>query len=81
MIKKYNKNSDKQYRIIKKFTILPIKIYQYTSQTTWWSWLETTYIYQSWYYSSNMFGGFWKNVRISNQDEYEQYLNEQQNSY
>ena len=40
MIKKYHKGGEGEYqkwehfRVVKKFTILPLKIYQYTSQTT-----------------------------------------------
>ena len=79
------------FRVIKKFTILPLRIYQYTSQRTWWSWLKTSYILQDWhyasegllYYSDNLikwfksyfFGGYWGNSRMSDVDEYNDYLN------
>lgn len=41
-----------QSRIVKKFTLFPLRIYQYTSQTTWWSWMEVAYIMQCWHYAS-----------------------------
>lgn len=94
MIKEFSKKSEKSekwdqwehFRVIKKFTIFPLRIYQYSSQRTWWSWLSTTYILQSWEYSAcyddfailnkikvYFFGGYYENSRISNLEEYEEY--------
>ena len=88
MIKEFSKKSSEKwekFRVIKKFTIFPLRIYQYTSQITWWSWLSTTYILQSWEYSTNddfmilsnikvfFFGGYFRNSRISDKEEYEDY--------
>jgi hypothetical protein len=88
MKKKLHKGNDgkfqkwEHFRIIKKFTLLPLRIYQYTSQTTWWSWLETTYILQSWEIGdgikSYIFGGYWKNEKISDIEEYNDYKNSKQ---
>ena len=92
MIKKYHKGSKgsegeyqkwEHFRVVKKFTILPLRIYQYYSQTTWWSWLETSYILQSWKIDSSiksyLFGGYWKNERMSDIEEYNDYKNSKQN--
>jgi len=82
-----NFNIWNHFRVIKKFTLLPLRIYQYTSQRTWWSWLKTTYILQakrypsddhgrgliSWF-NSYFHGHWWSNSRISNVDEYNDYL-------
>jgi hypothetical protein len=88
MIKKLHKGSKDQYqiwehfRVVKKFTFLPLRIYQYTSQTTWWSWFETTYILQSWKiddgFRSYFSGGYWKNERLSDVEEYNDYKNSKQ---
>ena len=75
-----------EFRVIKKFTLFPLRIYQYTSQTTTWSWLKNDYILQSKQYPSNAYrikdilysyicGYYYKNVRFSNETEYNDYLN------
>jgi len=80
-------NKSNQHRVIKKFTFLPLRIYQYTSQRTWWSWLSTVYVFQSWHFASEGFcsdspvkwvksyflGGYWKNERMSCGEEYGKY--------
>jgi hypothetical protein len=72
------------FKVIKKFTILPLRIYQYTSQTTWWSWFETTYILKKWEINDGIktyiFGGYWKKERISDIEEYNNYINSKQNN-
>ena len=80
-------NKWEHFRLVKKFTILPLRIYQYTSQTTWWSWLNTTYILQEKCYPSDdykrgiigwfnayFYGYWWKNSRMSNEEEYNDYI-------
>lgn len=85
MIKKSHKKSGKwnDFRVVKKFTFLPIRIHQATSQTTWWSWMSTTYILQVWERGANGLlsylkwyfnGGYWKNTRLSDIDEYNDYI-------
>ena len=85
MIKKLQKESGKwnYFRVVKKFTFLPIRIHQATSQTTWWSWMSTTFIYQGWVMDTNGLipylkwyfnGGYWKNIRLSNIDEYKDFI-------
>lgn len=80
----YKIKSNSKYRVIKKFTLLPLRIYQHTSLTTWWSWLETTYIFQCFEHANNndklsaqiksfFFGGYWKNIRITNINEFNTY--------
>lgn len=80
----YKIKANQKYRVIKKFTLLPLRIYQYTSLTTWWSWLETTYILQCFQHASEydstsaqiksyFFGGYWKNIRITDIDEFNSY--------
>jgi hypothetical protein len=75
-----------RFRVIKKFTFFPLRIYQYTSQTTWWSWMETTYVLQIKRYHSEsdnpiqyiysyFLGHFWTNERISWEEEYNDYVN------
>jgi hypothetical protein len=89
-MKKKIYRSKNDTRVIKKFTFLPLRIYQYTSQTTYWSWFETTYILQEWCFPSEgfyginsnpikrfksyFFGGYWKNVRFSSEEEYNKKL-------
>lgn len=78
-------NKWEYFRVKKKFTFLPLRIYQYTSQTTWWSWFKTTYILQEKCYpsessginaiSSYFIGHFWRNSRISDDTEYQNYVN------
>lgn len=89
-MEEYNKmknyNEWENFKAVKKFTILPLRIYQYTSQTTWWSWLDTAYILKSKHYpseSSNLInwiysyfvGYYWKNERMSWKEEYDDYIN------
>lgn len=89
MIKKFHKGESENYekwehfKVIKKFTFLPLRLYQYTSQTTWWSWLSTTYILQSWVIGGDGIlnsikhyfnGGYWRNERISDVEEYNDYI-------
>lgn len=74
------------FRVRKRFTLFPLRIYQYTSQTTWWSWLETSYILQTKRYPSDsynrgiigwfnayFYGFWWSNERISSKEEYLDY--------
>jgi hypothetical protein len=67
-----------RFRVIKRFTWLPLRIELYTAQTIWWSWLETTYILQDWEVDnglrSYLFGGYWKNCRVSWVEEYNDYV-------
>lgn len=73
------------FKVVKKFTFFPLRIYQYTSQRTWWSWWRTTYILKSKCYHSeadNFFywiisffnGHFWENERMSDIEEYNDYI-------
>ena len=75
-----------KFRVIKKFTFFPLRIYQYTSQTTWWSWFKVTYIFQTkshpsddykrsikWDLYSYFYGHWWRNERMSWEDEYNDY--------
>ena len=89
MIKELHKDYGKweQFRVVKRFTIFPLRIYQYTSQTTWWSWLSTTYVFQSWEKGGDDLlscvkhyfnGGYWKNERMSDINEYNNYINSKQ---
>ncbi len=74
------------FRVKKRFTLFPLRIYQYTSQTTWWSWFETTYILQVKRYPSEkykrgiigwfnayFYGFWWSNERIASKKEYLDY--------
>lgn len=86
-LRKVSKGTNQEWdhcRVVKKFTILPLRIYQYTSQTTWWSWFETTYILQSWKIDdgirSYFYGGYWKNERLSDVEEYNEYKNHEKNN-
>jgi hypothetical protein len=73
------------FRVKKKFTLFPLRIYQRTSHRTWWSWLKTSYIFQEkiqhgreaniiqwlrFYFT----GHYWKNERMSWLDEYYDYI-------
>lgn len=80
----YNKWDN--FRVVKKFAIFPIRIYQYTSQSTWWFFLETAYILQAKHYPSEsnnliryiksyFMGFYWKNERASDETEYNDYIN------
>jgi len=73
------------FKVVKKFTLFPLRIYQYTSQTTWWSWMKTSYIFKTKKYpagASNLYdwlysffvGYYWKNERMSGVEEYNDYL-------
>ena len=75
----------KDFKVVKKFTFFPLRIYQYTSQTTWWSWMKTSYILKGKNYpsaASNFFnwlysyfiGYYWKTERMSDINEYNNYL-------
>ena len=81
----YKIKASKKYRVIKKFTLLPLRIYQSSSLTTWWSWLETTYIFQSFEHANNndslsaqiksyFFGGYWENIRITDIKEFKDFF-------
>jgi hypothetical protein len=89
-----NFNKWNHFRVIQKFTFLPLRIYQYTSQRTWWSWLKTTYVLQAKRYPSDghgrgligwfnsyFYGHWWSNSRISNVDEYNDYIKKKQEIY
>ena len=73
------------FKVVKKFTFFPLRIYQYSSQTTWWSWMKTSYIFKTKKYpleATNPFnylysyfiGYYWKNERMSDINEYNDYL-------
>ena len=73
------------FKVVKRFTFFPLRIYQYSSQTTWWSWLKTSYIFKTKKYpagASNLFdwlysyfiGCYWLNERMSDIEEYNDYL-------
>jgi hypothetical protein len=76
----------KNFKVVKRFTFFPLRIYQYSSQRTWWSWMKTSYILKDKHYpseASNFFdwiysyfiGYYWTNDRMSDLDEYNDYLN------
>lgn len=73
------------FKVIKKFTIFPVRIYQYSSHRIWWSWMKTSYILQGKCYPGDednvleyvegyLYGYFYKNSRMSDKEEYEDYL-------
>ena len=71
------------FKVEKRFTLFPLRIYQWSSQTIWWSWLKTSYIFKEKRHdTSNLFnslyfyfaGYYWKNCRMSDIDEYNDYL-------
>ena len=75
-----------EFRVIKKYTLFPLRIYCYTSQSTWWSWLKNEYILQSKKYPSEassikdiiysyFYGRYYKNTRFSYEEEYNDYIN------
>jgi hypothetical protein len=77
-------NTWEHFRVKKKFTFLPLRICQYSSNRTLWSWMKTTYILQRKCYhadadnpinwiQSYFYNHFWENSRMSDVEEFDEY--------
>jgi hypothetical protein len=59
-----------EYKIVRRFSILPISVYEESTKILHWSWLSMTYIYKV-----NVHDGCWVDVKMVSKEEYNNFKN------